>query len=401
MGDLAVEIAGEQRAALSPILPTVAVGATGLDAHILKHLSASEDDDPSHLGFNLDVQFSVPPGITIVFGASGSGKTTLLNCLAGLLTPDAGRIAVAEHVFFERPPGRAPKVNSPPAQRRIGYVFQDLALFPHLTVRGNVEYGLGKFDPDERSLRADNIVHSLNIAHLLDRRPGDISGGERQRVALARALVIEPCLLLLDEPLAALDAPTKSSIVKDLRIWNDLHRVPILYVTHSREEVFALGERVLFMEKGKLLSQGTPHEVLETPRQEMVAQLAGFENIFDARVSEIHERQGTMTCALDGAGVHLEAPLTRVEVNARLRLAVRAGDILVAAAQPQSLSARNIIAGKITSLVQRDFMVIAQVDCGALFEVHLTPGARDSLQLESGKAVWLVIKTHSCHLVRP
>ena len=188
--------------------------------------------------------------------------------------------------------------------------------------------------------------------------------------------------------------------MKDLRIWNELHRVPILYVTHSREEVFALGEGVLFIEGGKLLSQGTPHEVLETPRQETVAQLAGFENIFDVTVSEIHERQGTMTCQVGGSRVHLEAPLTRAALGAEIRLAIRAGDILLAAAPPQALSARNVIAGKLTSLAQRDFMVIAQVDCGVIFEVHLTPGARDSLQLKAGREVWLVIKTHSCHLLQ-
>ena len=190
MGDLAVEIAREQQEVLSPNSPAGKVEAAGLDVRILKRLPPGEQEDSSEPGFTLDVQFSIPSGITIVFGASGSGKTTLLDCLAGLLTPDAGRIAVAGHVLFERGAERAFNVNFPPAQRRIGYVFQDLALFPHLTVKANVEYGLGKFDPDERSLRAERIVQSLRIAHLLDRRPSEISGGERQRVALVRALVI-------------------------------------------------------------------------------------------------------------------------------------------------------------------------------------------------------------------
>ena len=148
-----------------------------------------------------------------------------------------------------------------------------------------------------------------------------------------------------------------------------------------------------------MLANGTPHEILESPRHETVAQLAGFENIFDATVTALHESQGTMTCALEGSSVHLEAPMVRVQAGSYIRLAIRAGDILLAGALPLSLSARNLIQGKLISLSQRDFMVIARVDCGATFEVHLTPGARDALQLAPGRDVWLVIKTHSCHLL--
>ena len=133
------------------------------------------------------------------------------------------------------------------------------------------------------------MLQEFHIEHLHQQRPGEISGGERQRVALARALVTDPCVLLLDEPLAALDAATKAKILDDLRRWNQAHRIPILYVTHSREEVIALGERVLVMEQGRIIAHGTPHEVLSAPLQETVAQLAGFENIFDATVESVHE----------------------------------------------------------------------------------------------------------------
>jgi len=163
--------------------------------------------------------------------------------------------------------------------------------------------------------------------------------------------------------------------------------------------VFALGERAVVLEGGKLIAQGTPHEVLNAPRQETVAQLAGFENIFDATVDATHEAQGTMTCRLAGTAVTLEVPLSQVAAGAGVRVAVRAGDILLATSRPQNLSARNIIPGVLVSLEQRDFMITAQVDCGIRFEVHLTPGARDSLQLHAGREVWLVLKTHSCQLV--
>jgi molybdate transport system ATP-binding protein len=349
--------------------------------------------------FLLDVDFSAAPGFTILFGASGSGKTTLLDCVAGLTTPGAGRIAVGERVLFDA----STRVDVPVAKRGVGYVLQDLALFPHLTVEQNSEYGLAHLPRPDRKQRAAAMLREFRIDHLRQQRPAEISGGERQRVALARALVTDPCVLLLDEPLAALDAATKAKILDDLRRWNQAHRIPILYVTHSREEVIALGERVLVMEQGRIIAQGTPHEVLSAPLQETVAQLAGFENIFDATVWLVHEDRGTMTCRLPGDKpgifVLLETPLIRAEQGSRVRVGIRAGDILLATAKPEGLSARNIIAGRIVSVERRDMIISARVDCGVVMEVYLTPAARDALQLEAGRDVWLVIKTHSCHLM--
>jgi molybdate transport system ATP-binding protein len=350
--------------------------------------------------FSLDVEFSAAPGITILFGPSGSGKTTLLDCVAGLVVPDGGRIDVGERVLLDV----ESHINVSVARRGVGYVLQNLALFPHLTVEQNTEYGLAHFPRQERKLRAAAMLQEFRIDHLRRQRSGEISGGERQRVALARALVTDPSVLLLDEPLAALDAPTKSKILDDLRRWNQAHGIPILYVTHSREEVFALGERVLVMEHGRVIAQGTPHEVLSAPVQETVAQLAGFENIFDATVWLVHEDRGTITCRLPGdqpgSFVLLETPLIRAQVGSRLRVGIRAGDILLAISKPVGLSARNVIAGRIVSLERRDMIVSARVDCGVEMEVYLTLAAREALQLESGQEVWLVIKTHSCHLMQ-
>jgi molybdate transport system ATP-binding protein len=344
----------------------------------------------------IEARFSIGTGFTILFGPSGAGKTTILDCVAGLQTPDSGSVAVAGDVFFDS----ERQVNVPTRQRNIGYLFQTLALFPHMTVQQNIEYGLAQLDTRERQARSSEIAESFGIAGQLDRRPGKISGGERQRVALARALVTRPKALLLDEPMSALDRNTKSRILDDLRRWNENHAVPILYVTHEREEVYALGDRVLVLEAGKIVADGTPHEVLGRPQLESVAQLAGFENIFDGSVVAAHPDQGTMTCRIDGSDVTLEVPLTRVAAGRVVRVGVRAGDILLASSQPHDLSARNIIAGRVLSLRQQDVIVIAEVDCGALFIVHLTPGARHSLGLESGKPVWLVLKTYSCHVLQ-
>src|ERR1700678_2550163 len=346
--------------------------------------------------FNLNVHFRALAGFTILFGASGAGKTTLLDCIAGLTDPDEGRIAIGGEDLYDSENKR----NLVAWKRSIGYVHQDLALFPHLTAEENVAYGLRSLSAVERQSRSREILAAFRIDHLRDRRPAQIAGGERQRVALARTLVTNPRALLLDEPLSALDRPTKSSLVGDLRKWNQNHRVPILFVTHNGEEVFALGDEVIILDAGKIVAQGLPHGVMRAPRLETVANLAGFENIFDASVVALHEARGTMTCHLRKGTVELETPLVRAEVGSLLRVGIQAGDLLLATEEPHGLSARNILPGTIRRLVQRDVIIAAIVECGAAdFEVHLTLAARDSLQLRPGQAVWVVVKTHSCHLM--
>ena len=364
-------------------------GADVLSARIRKRILGAEP------AFVLDIDLALAPGFTIVFGPSGAGKTTLLDSIAGLQRPDMGRIAIGGIIFFDSERG----VQMPVEQRGVGYVLQDLALFPHMTAEKNVAYALAGLSRQERLQRTAAMLESFRIAHLSARKPGEISGGERQRVALARSLVPGPRVLLLDEPLAGLDAGTKSKIVDDLRAWNGEHRIPIVYVTHHRDEVFALGERVIVLENGRMVAQGTPHEVMTAPRQEMVAQLVGFENIFEAVVRVAEEHRGTMTCRIADSQVELETPLVRAEIGSHLRIGIRAGDILLATVEPYGLSARNVIPGRVVSLEQRDIMVSARVDCGVEMEVQLTLAARDALQLQPGTEVWLIVKTYSCHLM--
>ncbi len=372
--------------------PIAAITDTFLRGRFSKSFASKGQD------FTLDVEFQASPGFTILFGASGAGKTTLLDCVAGLARPDSGRIAVAERILFDAALG----IDLPVAKRHVGYVFQSLALFPHMTVQQNVGYGLAHLPHAERGHRTSTILEAFRIAPLAKRSAREISGGESQRTALARTLVTDPEVLLLDEPLAGLDFQTKAKILDDLRKWNDTHRIPILYVTHSREEVFALGERVIVLDAGRIVIQGTPHEVINAPLQETVAQLVGFENIFDAVVEAVRPERGTMTCRVAGEGgpVLLETPLVRGGVGSSMRVGIRAGDILLATSAPVGLSARNVIPGRIVSLAQRDVIVSARVKCRVEMEVHLTLAARDSLQLEPGAEVWLVIKTHSCHLMQ-
>lgn len=377
-------------------------------------------------GFELDVAFVLEKGITILFGPSGAGKTTLLDCIAGLTSPDKGRIVIGTRVLFDS----EERIDLSAMERRVGYVFQDLALFPHLTVEANVAYGLSRLKAEERNRRVVGALQSLGILDFRTRRPPELSGGERQRVALARALVTEPSALLLDEPLAALDLPVRMKIADDIRRFIQALPIPVLYVTHSRDEVFMLGERMLMLERGKIIAEGTPHQVMSAPRSETVAQLAGFENVFDAQVTSIHEERGTMGCEIQSSGaearvlgtanrtaealpfqslehpkdserhvIELETPLVRAEIGTKLRVGISAGDVLLATSAPVGLSARNILTGRLLSLSQRDMIVVARVDCGVEMSVHLTLAARDSLELKPGRQVWLIVKTHSCHLL--
>jgi molybdate transport system ATP-binding protein len=345
--------------------------------------------------FVLDVSLEVPHGITILFGPSGAGKSTLLDCIAGLSHPDAGRIATDDEVLFDS----AAVIDLSSRKRRIAYVFQTLALFPHLTVEENVAYGLRSLHKEERRGRVDEILSAFHVERLQEKKPGEISGGEKQRIALARSLVTEPRVLLLDEPLTGLDAKLKSAIVDDLRAWNTANRIPILYVTHSREEVDAIGERVIAIDNGHVVSAGTPMDVLDAPRRKRLAQAAGFENILEGTVLDLRETDGVMRVRLRNTACELEVPLGFAAAGDRVRVAVRAGDILLATEQPRGLSARNIIEGRIASLELRGTMVIARVDCGVQFSVRVTPGAARALELAAGRCVWLVLKTHSCHLV--
>jgi molybdate transport system ATP-binding protein len=342
--------------------------------------------------FLLDVAFEVAPGVTIIFGESGSGKTTVLRSVAGLTQPDEGLIRLGDRALFDSRAG----VNVEPSRRRVGFVFQHLALFPHLTAADNIAYGMARLPPAERRERTAAIAKSFRIGHLLERRPGEISGGERQRVGLARSLVTDPEILLLDEPLSALDHGTQSRIIADLRQWNDARRIPILYVTHSQREVFALGARALVLQEGAIIADGTPQQVMETPSHEHVAELAGFENMLDTIVVSRRPDAGVMVCRLTGTSVDLEAPIADVEEGRAVRVAIRAGDILIGIERPHGLSARNVVPGTIASLSRQGAVMRVEVTLGVPLEVHVTPAASDELGLRAGLAVWLVIKTRSC-----
>lgn len=360
-----------------------------LDVDLYKQLRPN-----SKAPFTLEVRFQAGTGITILFGPSGAGKSLLLRLLAGLERPDRGCIRVGSETLFDS----TRRVDLPIHRRGIGFVFQDLALFPHLSAFRNVTYGLAHIPARERKQRASRMLEKLKIAGLSERSSLSLSGGEQQRVALARALVTQPRLLLLDEPLSALDAVVKRSILDDLQQLNRELRIPILYVTHDRSEAITLGENLVVLEAGRIVAQGGPLEVLAYPQKESVAQLAGVENFFDASILEFHPERGTMTC--EAGGCHLEVPYMDWPPGRPLRVGLRGGDILLAIQHPVGLSAQNILPGRILKIEPLGLDIHLQVDCGRVFRVMLTRVAAEKLQLSPGGEVWLIFKAHSCHVLR-
>jgi molybdate transport system ATP-binding protein len=214
-------------------------------------------------GFALDVWFDAPPGITVFFGPSGSGKSTTLQAIAGLLRPDAGSIALGDDTWFDADKG----VDRPPHVRGVAYVFQSLALFPHLSAERNVVYGMDRAVPAaERRARAVEMLTRWKVAHLADRKPPTFSGGEAQRVALARAFAMRPRVLLLDEPFSAMDHELRSALVGEVRAFVDELKIPAIHVTHHRNEARALGDRAVLIAEGRIVATGSVDQLLAPPR---------------------------------------------------------------------------------------------------------------------------------------
>jgi len=369
-------------------------GEPGVDDGLNVHLQKRYRSEAS--SFHLDIDFTARPGVTIFLGHSGAGKSTILRCIAGLSTPEAGRIAIGNRTLFDADR----RINLGPAERKIAFVFQDLALFPHLTVERNVAYGLRKLPSAEQEHRIGTILESFHIRHLRKRLPREISGGEQQRVALARSLVTEPSALLLDEPLSSLDIHTKADIIEDLRAWNEARRIPMLYVTHNHEEVFALGERVIVLEQGRIAAEGAPLEVVPTPRRGAMAQIAGFENVLEAMVIDIHDDQAAMVCRLAGTAIKIHTPLTKVEVGTQVYIGIRADEILLAGTLPKMIGPCNLIRARVKQVKQMGMRTEVRMDCGAEFRIHLPTATLGASGINVSDEAWMLIGTHSCHLIQ-
>jgi len=291
-------------------------------------------------GFNLDVAFEAPPGVTVLFGPSGSGKTTLVNAVAGLLRPDRGRIAAGDWVLVDTQARRF----LPPHRRRLGYVFQEGRLFPHLTVRQNLAYGRWFAPREARTESFERVVDMLGIGHLLDRRPGALSGGEKQRVAIGRALLAAPKLILADEPLAALDEARKAEILPYFERLRDEISVPILYVSHSSAEVARLATTVVALKEGRIAAMGSPAEVLGDVA---VMGARGAASVLTARVVAHHADGLTELTTAAGA---LWLPRLPEAAGTTIRVRIAAQEVILSRARPEGLSALNILRGTIIEI---------------------------------------------------
>ncbi|MFS8039180.1 molybdenum ABC transporter ATP-binding protein [Xanthobacter sp. AM11] len=339
-------------------------------------------------GFRLEAHFMVPEtGVTALFGRSGSGKTTIIQLVAGSVRPDKGRIVVGGEVYVDTSRG----ISLPMEQRGVGYVFQDARLFPHMTVESNLRYG------ERRSRRArtisfDSVVEMLGIAHLLRRRPHTLSGGERQRVAIGRALLSQPRLLLMDEPLASLDEMRKGEILPYLERLRDELRLPILYVSHSMEEVMRLSDAVAAVTDGRVIACGPLAEVLSRP--ELLPVLGRFDvgTIFDCVVTAHDEEFGLSTVSFpDG---ELRVPLVGRPVGAPARARIRSRDVSLSLSRPIDVSVTNRLAGKVAR-IQRAEGPFSDVEVALSHgSIHalVTQESVMRLALEPGMPVWAMIK---------
>lgn len=339
--------------------------------------------------FCLDAGFDAEGGVTALFGRSGSGKTSLVRAIAGLVRPDEGRIVLDGDVLVDSKRG----IFIPRHRRRFGYVFQEARLFPHLSVQGNLTYGRWFAPRGAVPESLERVVALLGIGHLLDRRPANLSGGERQRVAIGRALLSAPRLLLMDEPLAALDEERKAEILPYLERLRDETRVPIVYVSHAVHEVAQLADRVVAMSGGRVTAVGPVSDVLSGPslsaavdRREAGSVLSGTVEAFDPahRLASIRLKSNTLLL-----------PNAEVGPGKTVRVHIPARDVMIATEKPTGISALNILEGTIETIVpDGGGMITVRIGCGGdIVHARITALSGERLELQTGKTVFAIIKT--------
>ncbi|MDG1449914.1 MAG: molybdenum ABC transporter ATP-binding protein [Ascidiaceihabitans sp.] len=352
-----------------------------LDLNITKRLGT----------FTLDVGFTAPNGVTAVFGRSGAGKTTLINVVAGLSAPDSGHIALNDTPLFDA----AQRINLPAHKRRMGYVFQDARLFPHMDVTQNLRFGLRHAPAGSTGPSLDEVADLLGLTDLMKRRPTDLSGGEKQRVALGRALLSRPKMLLMDEPLAALDGQRKDNILPYLeRLKSGAAGLPILYVSHALDEIARLADQLVILSKGKIAASGSIFDVLADPT---IVPLVGVRQagaVLQATVME-HGDDGISTLKTN-AGT-LELPGVAAPVGTLVRLHVLAQDVILSRTRPTGLSSVNILPVTVKSIRTGDGpgAAISLDAAGDQLLARVTARAVQDLDLSQGVTCFAVIKATS------
>jgi molybdate transport system ATP-binding protein len=338
-------------------------------------------------------------GVTVLFGPSGSGKTTILRCLAGLETPDAGEIFFGGETWFQKNGKRKAEsgnVFAPPQKRNVGFVPQDYALFPHLTVAGNIAYGLHGRGAAEKKSRVAELLGWLGLDGLGARLPGELSGGQQQRVALARALARAPKLLLLDEPLAALDSPARARLRGELRRRLRWLGIPTIFVTHDRLEALSLGDDLVVLDEGRIVQRGPVREVFNRPANQTVAGIVAVETVQPGRVLEI--QNGLATVQVGGArltAVAGDLPAGATEIF----VCLRAEDVILSQDEERHSSPRNRLNAVVRTVVSEGPLTRIELDCGFPLTAVLTKQACAEMNLQTGSAVLALVKAPQIHLV--
>jgi len=339
-------------------------------------------------GFELDVAFEAGEGITALFGPSGCGKTTVLETIAGVRKLDSCRVWVKNNLLTDTEQGAF----IPRHQRWLGVVFQDLLLFPHLTVDGNIQFGAGT---GALAVEAcDRACEVLEIQHLRNRMPDTLSGGERQRVAIARTIVSRPLMLILDEPVAALDEVLRHRILDYIEQIAAEWHLPVLFVSHSQADVRRLADHVVIMGEGKLIAQGSPQEALAAPEAMMLQHAAGPQNV--VRVEDVCERDGGWIGTV-GPGT-LALPPTESGYGDTAFVQFSPEAVVLAGHEVRETSIRNHLSGEVVQLVNTPTGVFVAIDIGTVIWATVTPAAAIELNLEPGRAVMCLVKTQSLHV---
>jgi molybdate transport system ATP-binding protein len=339
--------------------------------------------------FELDAafEFGANPGVTALFGPSGAGKSTVINAVAGLTQPTFGRIVLGNETLLDTDRGIA----VPARLRRIGVVFQDTRLFPHLSVRANLLYGWQRTRDRVDPSGIDAVIALLALEPLLARRPRTLSGGEKSRVALGRALLMNPRALLLDEPLAALDAALKAEILPYLERLARETRIPMLYVSHSLDEVARLADRMVVIDKGRVVAEGSVFEV--TQRLDLIAGRALLPGaVLEARIAGHDEAHGLTELAF--AGEVLVVPRIAKPLGENVRIRIDAPDVMLALSRPEGISANNILPATIAAIEEAGAHADVQLALGdARLTARITRRSLERLALKPGLAVFAVIKS--------
>lgn len=341
--------------------------------------------------FVSDLRVPTAPGqVTVFFGESGSGKTTVLRVLAGLARPDSGCVKFRKATWFDD------RICLSPQQRNVGFVSQDYALFPHLSVAGNIAFGLGHLPKSERDARVQDALQWLGLQELGPRRPGEISGGQQQRVALARAVARRPQLLLLDEPLSALDSPTRLRLRAELHALLGRTGIPCIVVTHDPAETLALADEVVLMHKGSVLQKGPPSDVFNRPASIEAARILGVDTVVNGIVAS----QDGVLVHVDANGVSLtgvcEEPLT---AGSTVTACVRAEDVMLAPSKTAAGSARNRLAASVVAVVDEAGLMRIELDCGFPLRAKLTRQSCGELDIRPGARIEAMIKAPNVHLI--